>query len=78
MILNLCTLKRPAHVHNTKSAKKDSHLPKIPDYKSGLHSLPRTSKISMLGTSQLKHNPSNIFYCLVILELSITFSDMVR
>ncbi|XP_017232186.1 uncharacterized protein LOC108206408 isoform X1 [Daucus carota subsp. sativus] len=62
------TLKRPAHVHNTKSAKKDSHLPKIPDYKSGLHSLPRTSKISMLGTSQLKHNPTVITHKNLSLE----------
>ncbi|KAK1357370.1 hypothetical protein POM88_050626 [Heracleum sosnowskyi] len=50
------SMKRPAHVHNTKSATKDSHLPKIPDHKSGPHSLLKASKSSMLGTSQLKHN----------------------
>ncbi|XP_074357262.1 uncharacterized protein LOC141696988 isoform X3 [Apium graveolens] len=50
------SLKRPAHVHNTRSATKDSHLPKIPDHKSGPHSLLKASKSSMLGTGQLKHN----------------------
>lgn len=82
MILNPCTLKRPARVNNTKSAMKDSHLPKIPDHKSGPHSLLKTSKSSMLGTSQLKHNqiahPSNIFYFLVHIELSILFSKRAR
>ncbi|CAL5426581.1 unnamed protein product [Camellia sinensis] len=50
------SLKRPANASTTKSAMKESKIPKIPASRSGAHSLPKSNKNNVLSTSHSKHN----------------------
>ncbi|THF94939.1 hypothetical protein TEA_007884 [Camellia sinensis var. sinensis] len=47
---------RPANASTTKSAMKESKIPKIPASRSGAHSLPKSNKNNVLSTSHSKHN----------------------
>ncbi|KAL7188660.1 hypothetical protein ACSBR1_038508 [Camellia fascicularis] len=47
---------RPANASTTKSAMKESKIPKIPASRSGAYSLPKSNKNNVLSTSHSKHN----------------------
>ncbi|KAI7983971.1 hypothetical protein LOK49_LG15G01543 [Camellia lanceoleosa] len=46
----------PANASTTKSAMKESKIPKIPASRSGAHSLPKSNQNNVLSTSHSKHN----------------------
>ncbi|XP_058199689.1 uncharacterized protein LOC131314832 isoform X3 [Rhododendron vialii] len=50
------SLKRPANASTIKVAMKESKLPKLRVSRPGAHSLPKSSKSSVLSTSHSKHN----------------------
>ncbi|XP_057483482.1 uncharacterized protein LOC130770156 isoform X2 [Actinidia eriantha] len=50
------SLKRPANASTTKTAMKESKIPKIPASRSGAHSLPKSNKSNVLSASNSKHN----------------------